>query len=132
MTNYNILLVDDDEASNIYSEIIIKQTGLVNKFAICKNGENALEYLLKIEGYLNDSSVFTPDLIFLDINMPIMNGMELLFEIDKHAIPVNVVMLTTSILEEDVQKALKYPFVKGFMNKPIKQEGLNDVINNLH
>ncbi|AZQ62711.1 response regulator [Flammeovirga pectinis] len=131
MMKYNILLVDDDEASNIYSEIIIKQTGLIKKLALCRNGEKALEYLLRIEGYLNDPSVFTPDIIFLDINMPIMNGMELLEEIEKHSLPVKVIMLTTSILEEDFNEALKYSFVKGFLNKPLKQEGLNDMIDNL-
>lgn len=112
----NILLIDDDEASNVYTEIILRRSGKLSSIEICKNGEDGFFYLKSNLGA-------DLDLILLDINMPIMNGHEFLGKYCKsikNKIPI--VMLSTSILKEDKDDALKFKCVKGFINKPISIE----------
>ncbi|NME67483.1 response regulator [Flammeovirga aprica] len=117
----NILLIDDDEASNAYTEIILNRSGLLSNLNVFRNGEKALDFML--EGA--DQQI---DLILLDINMPVMSGHEFLEELEKCPQNVPVVILSTSIIEEDEQEALKHPFVKGYLNKPISFEKLQNLI----
>jgi CheY-like chemotaxis protein len=71
-------------------------------------------------------------LIFLDINMPVMNGFEFLKGYEKMEIQnkssVIVVMLTTSVNPKDVENA-KHPFISGFLNKPLTESKINDILN---
>jgi CheY-like chemotaxis protein len=88
---------------------------------------DALEFLKEHEANPGD----LPDLIFLDINMPIMNGFDFLNEyqnlsetIQKHCI---IMMLTTSLNEDDRKRAIENKFVYSFMNKPLDKEKLDTI-----
>jgi CheY-like chemotaxis protein len=119
MEKFNtVLLIDDDPSSNYISEKLIKRLGLAENVTSVLNGLQALQYL-------NNSSDL-PDLIFLDINMPLMNGYEFLeaFEmltIDKSRI--NIVMLTSSGDGRDLDKVQSYG-VRYYLSKPLMDNNL--------
>ena len=100
-----ILFVDDDMATNYLNKRLIKKLGVVQKAVFCRNGREALDYLEASEA----ADYVRPNLIFLDINMPVMDGFEFLqayegLDEDKRASEV-VVMLTTSLMDNDQQRA---------------------------
>jgi len=127
-----ILLIDDNSADNEFHSIIIKRSELSNQVKVTVNGEKALEYLKNSALPGNEEEFPKPDIIYLDINMPRMNGFEFLEEYnkldEKMRAPV-LVILTTSLNPEDVVKA-KSLGANGLENKPLTQEMLADIIDN--
>lgn len=127
-----ILLVDDDESDNFIHEIIIKEAGVCNMVKVATDGRKALDYLAKAGNPDLADEYPKPNIIFLDINMPRMNGFEFLEEytkLDKH-LKSNVVitMLTTSLNPSDEQRAMAVEEVNEFMNKPLTVDKLNVII----
>ncbi|MEL7340167.1 MAG: response regulator [Bacteroidota bacterium] len=127
-----ILLVDDDEDDNIYHQYIIKKSGFTKRVQAVYHGREALDYLQKRGKYSSEGAAEKPDLIFLDINMPVMNGWEFLEaynQLDPSLQATSIiVMLTTSINPDDRDKAKQYSGVAQFLNKPLQQEDLERLI----
>lgn len=123
-----ILLVDDDEATNYIHKMVIKQMNCVENIVVRENGIEALEYLTSTI----DGKYPQPDLIFLDINMPAMDGWEFLEEYknleDDQLAKTVIVMLTTSLNPDDRDKAGVIPVISGFMSKPLTTELLEEVL----
>ncbi|MCF4101917.1 response regulator [Gillisia sp. M10.2A] len=123
-----ILLIEDDKATNFIHQRIIKRVDCAEKVVTALNGLEALEYLNKEE----DGVLPQPDLIFLDINMPGMNGWEFLEEYQKlhndKKGKVILVMLTTSLNPDDFEKASQIPEVNGFKNKPLTMPLLESIL----
>lgn len=124
-----ILLIDDDKSTNFLHKIIIEETGVSEKVEAVQTGQEALDYLeRKKEGVYP-----RPDLIFLDINMPGMNGWEFLEEYEKLDDNIKgeimIMMLTTSINPDDEEKAKNTKFINGFLNKPLTTEALEKIID---
>ncbi len=125
----SILLVDDDEPTNFLHKMIIGKTGFVEEVATALNGIEALKYIKDaVKGKHPE-----PDLIFLDINMPAMNGWEFLEEYKKlddvKKRQFVVVMLTTSLNPDDKKRAEEeYGIVNGFINKPLTKDILREII----
>ena len=121
-----ILLVDDNEADNYLHRLIITEAEVAKEVVDQPDGKAAIEYL---ETTTSDD---TPELIFLDINMPRMNGWEFLEAYDQlpedQRRAVVVVMLTTSIFQKDQDRAKKLPNFSGFLNKPLTEEDLMTVL----
>ena len=127
MRKKNIMLVDDDKIFNFLSEKTITSLGLVNEADFALNGRQALDLL---EEY-KKGKVERPDIIFLDLNMPIMNGYEFIeaFAVmdlpDKSAI--TIVVLTSSADPNDLARA-KELGIKYYFNKPLTRDEIKKMI----
>ena len=120
-----ILLVDDNDDDVVLLQEAFADAQLLNALAVARDGEEALAYL-RCEGRF--SAVRQPALVLLDINMPRMNGFEVLEAMrdDPRLQSIRVVMLTTSRRDEDVAKS----FAEGacsFLSKPVSIEALEQV-----
>jgi CheY-like chemotaxis protein len=128
-----ILLVDDNSGDNYYNEYIIAETGACNHIKIALNGIQALDYLKKSREANDPEDSPIPDLIFLDINMPKMNGFEFLKEYemqdDNMKSGVKIIMLTSSPNPDDRKKALAFKDISDYYVKPLSIEVLEDIIN---
>lgn len=125
-----ILVIDDDEATNYFTQMILEDSGCTRHIKIVEGGREALEYLAISETGKDKELYPEPDLILLDINMPAMNGWEFLEEYNKKVITGKtiVVMLTTSLFQEDKLKAGQMPEIAGFEHKPLTAEKLSAVL----
>ena len=112
-----LVFIDDDFMTNRFHEIILGQTKVTEEYKFFTYAKDALEYF-------KDNNHITPDYIFLDINMPGMDGWEFLKEYTKLDIEKTptVIMLTTSLMKSDREKADDFDVVKGFMNKPLTRK----------
>lgn len=126
-----ILVIDDDEPTNFFTRMILEEMDCAEHIETVQSGQEALEYLAKSEGPKTGvHHCPSPDLIFLDINMPAMNGWEFLEEYRKMTVQhrIIMVMLTTSLFPEDKTRAEATPEISGFENKPITKEKVKAVV----
>lgn len=121
-----ILLVDDDPDDNSYHKIILTEMDIVKNIDVAVNGIEALNYLRK-------GDRLPPEIIFLDINMPRMNGWEFLEQYKDLSPELKsrtlIMMLTTSANPDDIKKAKGIKEVTGFETKPLTVEMMNDLLN---
>jgi len=118
-----ILCVDDDPITLMLCKKVFCKTTFSNKIVTAQNGEEALQYFDSIKLTENDTEK-PPQLIFLDLNMPVMSGWEFLdifYEstYSNFNTVTKVVILSSTIDPEDLEKAKKYPMVIDFLPKPI-------------
>jgi len=128
-----ILFIDDDEPTNFISKILMEEANCAAHIEIAQSGQAALDFLLDEDHTSIKGKGFPcPDLIFLDINMPAMNGWEFLEkynELDqKHKGNVVTVMLTTSLNPDDRNRAIKNLDISGFETKPLTSEKLDNIL----
>ena len=131
MTDFEcpILLVEDDVLDAKSVERAFRLNGIQNPLHICPNGEAALEYLReRVEHSAGDEEP-TPRLILLDINMPVMNGIEFLvaYKGDDTLRHIPAVVLTTSNEENDRLSAYQNG-IAGYIVKPVDFEAFREVI----
>jgi CheY-like chemotaxis protein len=132
MKNTNcIMLIDDNPADNLFHKITIETNKVANHVLDFTSAIKALEYLKNNNA---DNYIF-PNIIFLDINMPKMNGWEFLEEYkDLEAVQKSdhmVVMLTTSRNPDDKHKAESFGIVADFYSKPITGDDLKAILQKL-
>jgi CheY-like chemotaxis protein len=125
-----ILVIDDDEPTNFFTRMILEECGCAKEIVVMQNGQEALDYLEKSNTAIDPDTNAGPDLIFLDINMPAMDGWEFLEEYRKinTAGRIIVVMLTTSLFPEDKLRAEAIPEISGFENKPLTAQTVANVL----
>ena len=120
-----ILLIDDNEADNYLHKMVIEELGCAKQVEVVYDGEEAIQYLTQEK----NGVIPIPDIIFLDINMPKMNGWEFLeayeqLVAEEQRCQALVLMLTTSLNPDDYQLADQNENIKAFMNKPLTVDQL--------
>jgi CheY-like chemotaxis protein len=118
-----LLVIDDDDINIFIIKKIVEKTGY-NVEMISKT--NAIDYLAEVLS----SGETLPQLILIDINMPVLNGWEFLEAYEKLGVPqkVDMYMLSSSVYENDIEKAKTYTMVKGFISKPLSIERLTELL----
>ena len=120
-----ILLVDDDEPTNILHQLVWEEIGVVEHIQIASSGKEALDYLIACRDHPG-SQYILPDLILLDVNMPAMNGFEFLDAFRRisgfHNENIKVVLLTTSLLLEDYKQNYASLGITSYRSKPLTTE----------
>lgn len=116
MQKFNkILLVDDDKAMNYLSREVLTELNASHEIAEAEDGLEAIRHITNSN---------CPDIVFLDIRMPFMDGFEFLDSLTQTDLchDIKVVMLTSSIRPEDRKKAFTYKFVIDYFEKPLTEE----------
>ena len=120
----NAILIDDDEVDLLLHKRVIKRSGLFEVVRSFQYAEDALEFL-------READREEIDVIFLDVNMPRMSGLEFLarfaVELGANSDKIVIVMLTTSLNCRDREEAENYGMVKAFFNKPLTLDQLQSV-----
>ena len=136
MTRYEgldgILLIDDDHSTNFIHKSVIHTAGIDAEVAAITNVAEALDFLTYTGKYRNDA-LSRPNIIFLDINMPGLNGWDFLDAYrlldDRYKAKVVIIMLAVSINPDDKEKAFRGTNVDDFVIKPLGRENLLEIIN---
>ena len=122
-----VMLVDDNETDNFISKRIIEITKFASRVEVKNSGKSALDYL---EANQNSPELL-PNLIFLDINMPIVDGFVFLYEFEKFNDTVKdkckVIILSSSDNKRDIDKIVNNDHVIKFITKPLTEASLEEV-----
>jgi CheY-like chemotaxis protein len=123
-----ILFIDDDTITLMLCKMVISKSLFSKEIVTAKNGEEALQYFNTLKQANTNPHLSKPQLIFLDLNMPVMSGWEFLdsFSTTEYSEFNNtkVIILSSTIDPEDLEKSNKYPMVIDFLSKPISKEML--------
>ena len=130
-----VLCIDDDQITLILCDLIIKKAAFAKEVLMAGNGKEGLAWF---SNYFKNSKTGAneeaPNLIFLDLNMPVINGWDFLEDyLMKYAdrLPnTKVVILSSTVNPEDFSRANRYKIVIDFINKPLTTEGLIDLMGN--
>ncbi len=126
VTAIEILLVEDSEADIVLTEEALKDAKVMNRLSVVRDGEQAMRRARREPPYEDEPR---PDLILLDLNLPLKDGREVLRELkedeDLHRIPV--VVLTTSAAERDILAAYDQ-HVNAYITKPVDMEQFVGVV----
>jgi len=126
---FHILLVEDSPADVLLTKEALSDSKLLVELHVTENGMQAMEFLRHNGAY---SEAPTPDLVLLDLNLPLKDGREVLAEVkaDPHLRSIPVVVLTTSQAEEDVLRAYGL-HANCYITKPVDFESFVNVVRSI-
>lgn len=121
-----VLLIDDDVPTNFIHRKIVQNTNIEVDIKAITSAQEALDFLTSSGKYENDDEALRPGIIFLDINMPGMNGWDFMAEYEKldtiHKSRAIVVMLSTSQNPDDELMASSHEEIVTYLNKPLSED----------
>ena len=122
----NLLVVDDDKTNTFVTKMILNPLGLFDHVEYVANGKEAVHYF---QNGVNP----IPDLVLLDLNMPIMTGLEFLnwYEKSPHYGKTKFSILSSSVKEEDMNLSDQFADVIGFIEKPISKKNILDILQKI-
>jgi CheY-like chemotaxis protein len=127
-----ILVADDDEEDRMLIKDAMEESKLLNPLHFVVDGQEVMDYLLRKGKFVDAEKNPLPGLILLDLNMPKMDGRQVLKEIKNNpklrTIPI--IVLTTSKAEEDILKTYDLG-VNSYITKPVTFDALVDIVKNL-
>ena len=126
---HSIMLIDDNEIDNLINQKMIESASICDRIFVHTGAKSAIEFLKNMEKLAIESKEgFLPEIIFLDIDMPLMDGFQFLDEFEKLSESTKehskIIMLTSSLNPLDMQKAKKNKLIVKYLNKPLSQENL--------
>ncbi|MFY7787290.1 MAG: response regulator [Thermoflexibacteraceae bacterium] len=127
----NVMLIDDNEIDNLINQKMVEASAITQNIFTHSGAKSAIEFLRNAEKLSKAAASLLPEVIFLDIDMPLMDGFQFLDQFDKLSAETKkycrIVILTSSINPQDMNKAKSYPYVKKFLNKPLTQDALKSL-----
>ncbi len=129
MVMENVLLIDDSEIDSLINKKVLEKSGYCANIHVMCSAREALNYLIQLTDLPGFPSLF----IFLDIRMPDIDGFEFLEHF--YQLPesihnnTRIIMLSSSIDSDDYHKAMSFPNVIKFINKPLSKEAVVDIFN---
>lgn len=134
MTKKAIWVIDDDAIYQIIVNKIIQRSEMFSTITSFKNGKEAIDVLQEIVHNTADESTSLPDIILLDINMPIMDGWEFMEKMglikSKFSKDITVYIVSSSIATEDKNKSKTYSDILGYLSKPVTINDLTLIASN--
>jgi CheY-like chemotaxis protein len=122
LAKHIVYLIDDDNIYQYTARVMLESTGLTKQIKSFYNGREAISYF---EDPRNIDEGTLPDVIFLDINMPVMNGWEFLEEYTKIQPrlpkPIVVYVVSSSVDSTDMQKSRSFESVTDYLVKPVNR-----------
>lgn len=122
-----VMLVDDNDTDNFISKRIIEITNFSDNIIVKNSGKSALDYIHENENEID----LIPDIIFLDINMPIVDGFVFLYEYEKFNNSIKdkcrIIILSSSDNKRDIDKIINNDFVIKFVTKPLTEKTLQEI-----
>ncbi len=131
MKKLNIIwLVDDETITNYLHKLIIQQMSLAENIVVLKHGAEALNLVKAKMNETGTESTF-PDLILLDINMPVMDGLQFLEELNKlnywEVMKTRIVMVSSSQRAEDIEESIRLG-ATNYLTKPLTEEKIKKML----
>ncbi|MEO8171548.1 MAG: response regulator [Sediminibacterium sp.] len=127
-----VFLIDDDNIYQYTARVILESTGLAKEIHTFYNGNDAISYLADPKNFASET---LPDVIFLDINMPIMDGWEFLEEYkqfeSKLPKPIAIYMVSSSVNSSDMQRSRSYKVVSDYLVKPVSRSKYQELMESL-
>jgi CheY-like chemotaxis protein len=122
-----VMLIDDNEIDNLINQKMIEAAAVTENIYTHTGAKSAIEFLKNMEK-LEMADQVLPDVIFLDIDMPLMDGFQFLDEFEKLSNiakkKCKIVMLTSSINPQDFNRSKKYENVRLYLNKPLSHDSI--------
>lgn len=127
MKEVHILLVEDNEGDIVLTLEAFEESRILNKFSVVRNGKEAIDFLFRRPPFQDAKE---PDIVLLDINLPLKSGIEVLQEVksDDRVKHIPVIMLTTSSSEKDISLSYKHN-ANCYITKPVEVSKFLEAVN---